>query len=264
MAVLTLKILDRDGHILDESSGEGYTDLVYTHGYAEGDRIILETDTRDLHIHWQVDDAIGDAFVYLTGNVSYEIPFGERRLNMSPKAFAGCLHYLYAEVAADEEVSAYRNLARNPADQGGEVSCYPHALANVETRGESVFAARNAIDGLRANRYHGEWPYTSWGINQRDDAVMRVDFGRLVRIDRIVLYTRADFPHDSWWEQATVRFSDGSSEVLSMEKSTRAHEFCIAEREITWLELCELIRADDPSPFPALSQIEVYGRVQQH
>lgn len=27
-----------------------------------------------------------------------------------------------------------------------------------------VFTAKNAIDGMKANHYHGEWPYTSWGI----------------------------------------------------------------------------------------------------
>ena len=28
---------------------------------------------------------------------------------------------------------------------------------------------------------------------------------------------------------------------------------------ITWLSFGKLIKADDPSPFPALTQIEVYG-----
>lgn len=263
MAVLALKVLDKSGNTICVSSGEDYVDLVCMHTYEEGDRIVLETDTRNIHLHWQVDDALGDAFVYITDNVSYEIPFGERRASMSPKVFYGGRHYLYAEIARDDEVTAYRNLALNPADQHQEVSCYPHASANVETRGESVFAARNAIDGVRANRSHGEWPYASWGINRQDDAAMRIAFGRPVVADRIVLYTRSDFPHDSWWQQATVRFSDGSEEVLSMDKSARAHVFGITPREITWLELCDLIRADDPSPFPALSQIEVYGRVQQ-
>jgi hypothetical protein len=30
-------------------------------------------------------------------------------------------------------------------------------------------------------------------------------------------------------------------------------------KEIQWLELSELIKADDPSPFPALTQIQVWG-----
>lgn len=68
-----------------------------------------------------------------------------------------------------------------------DVPCYPHATANVETRGESVFAAKNAIDGVRANRSHGEWPYESWGINMQDDAAMKLDFGdRYCRQDHVV------------------------------------------------------------------------------
>ena len=89
---------------------------------------------------------------------------------------------------------------------------FPHASANVETRGESVFAARNAIDGVTANRSHGSWPYESWGINKRQDAEMLLEFGCPVDCDRVVLWTRADFPHDNWWIQARLTFSDGSVE----------------------------------------------------
>ncbi len=79
-------------------------------------------------------------------------------------------------------------------------------------------------------------------------------------MEKLVLCTRADFPHDNWWVQATVTFSDGSREVVHMEKSARPHVFEIERKGITWLKLGELIKADDPSPFPALTQIEVYGR----
>ena len=127
-----------------------------------------------------------------------------------------------------------------------------------------VYSQRKTpFDGVRANRSHGEWPYESWGINMQDDAAMKLDFGRPVLADRIVLYTRSDFPHDNWWQQVTIRFSDGSEQEFPLEKSSRAHVLPIPEKEITWLELCNLIKAEDPSPFPALSQIEVYGRVKR-
>ena len=173
----------------------------------------------------------------------------------------GAKHYLFAQTARKDEVEAYRNLALNPADQHKDVSCFPHATANVETRGESVFAAKNAIDGVRANLSHGEWPYQSWGINMQDDAVMKVDFGRKIRTDKVVLYTRSDFPHDNWWKKITLKFSDGSSQDFSLEKSSLPHILTFPEKEIVWVELCNLIKAEDPSPFPALSQIEVYGTV---
>ena len=44
-----------------------------------------------------------------------------------------------------------------------------------------------------------------------------------------------------------------------MKKRILPHEFMIEKRKVSWIELCDLIKADDPSPFPALTQIEVYG-----
>ena len=79
-------------------------------------------------------------------------------------------------------------------------------------------------------------------------------------INEIVLHTRADFPHDNWWIRADIEFSDGSEEQVSMEKSSEPHPFSIKREKITWLKLKNLIKADDPSPFPALTQIEVWGR----
>ncbi|MBR5968638.1 MAG: carbohydrate-binding protein, partial [Lachnospiraceae bacterium] len=158
------------------------------------------------------------------------------------------------------EINCYRNLALNPFDQHEECGVFPHASANVETRGEAVFAARNAIDGCIAALSHGEWPYESWGINRQDDAEFRLDFGRKVNIDRIVLYTRSDFPHDNYWIRATLAFSDGSEETVNMEKKVQEpHVFEIKREGIEWIILKNLIKADDPSPFPALTQFMAFG-----
>lgn len=260
MAILSLKVTDKYGNTICVNSGEDFVYLSCAHVYEEGDVIELRSSEKNIYINWQVDDAMGPAFVYITGDVMYQIPFGEKRLGMSPKIFSGNRHYLYAETASCEDVGRYRNLALNPADQHEAAPCYPHASANVETRGESVFAAKNAIDGIRANSSHGQWPFQSWGINRQDDAAMKVDFGRKILADKVVLYTRCDFPHDNWWVQATLRFSDGSQMDFPLEKTDRGQEITFPEKEVTWVELCNLIKADDPSPFPALTQLEVYGR----
>lgn len=260
MAVLALKVLDKDGKTICVSRGEDFVSLVCTAEYQEGDRIVLETSEKNIHVWLQVDDALGASMCYVTDNVSYDIPFGEKRICYSPKVFYGNRHYLYARCARDYEINAYRNLALNVCDQHGDTHCYPHAWANVETRGESVFAAHNAIDGVCENRSHGEWPYESWGINMQDDAQFTLEFGRLVEIDRIVIYTRSDFPHDNWWKQVTVTFSDGESVDWQLEKSRLPHELTVPGKKITWVRLEKLMKADDPSPFPALSQIAVYGR----
>lgn len=238
---------------------EGPVILAWEGSYEEGDEILFQAAVPNEFYVLRADDSMDEAVVYMAAaQLHYRIPFGEKKASYNPKAFTGERHYLTMRKARPWELG-YRNLALNPLDQHGEPGCYPHALANVETRGEAVFAARNAIDGVCANRSHGEWPYESWGINRQDDAELTLQFGRRVDFDRIVLYTRADFPHDNWWEQVTFDFSDGTSETVTLKKQYAPHILPISRSGITWLKLRDLIKADDPSPFPALTQIQVYG-----
>ena len=244
--MLTLKVIDKDRQVKCMSSGEEETSLAVLSAYEEGDKILVETTEKNCFLWLQVDDALGKSLVYLTDTYEYTIPFGEKRICYSPKVFSGDRHLLCVKKARAYEIGAYRNLALNVNDQHGNEVCYPRASANVETRGES--------------ESHGEWPYESWGINRQDDARIRLDFGRPVEVDTIVLYTRADFPHDNWWVDGKITFSDGSEMQLPMEKSVLPHTFTFEKKTITWLEMGDLIKADDPSPFPALTQIEVYGK----
>ena len=149
----------------------------------------------------------------------------------SPKSFVGDCHIVRARLAARQEIAARRNLAFNPYDAHGDTGFYPH----------------------------GVWPYQSWGINRDPDAAPTLSFGRSVTIDEIRLTLRADFPHDSWWTEAAVRFDDGSNEILSLTKTAGRQAFAIPPRTVTSMTLCGLKKADDPSPFPALTQIEVWG-----
>lgn len=260
MAVLKIKIVNSEGIVLSEAEGDNFVDLVYKETYEEGNRIILSSSEIPILLSIQLDDAIGKSSVYLADELEYVIPFGEKKANMSQKAFDGNIHYLFAEKVTDIEAGVYRNLAWNPYDVAGQAVCFPHASANIETRNETVFAARNAIDGVRANLFHGEWPYTSWGINRRDDAEFKLEFGRKVIVDKILIYTRADFPHDNWWEQISISFSNGDKMCKSLEKSRFAHVITFEEKKIEWLKLHDLIKSEELSPFPALTQIEVYGK----
>ena len=114
---LSLKVIDRNDNTICVKSGEDFVDLVCMHTYEEGDRIELTSSEKNCYINWQVDDAMGAAFVYITEKtVSYQIPFGEKRISCSPKVFSGDRHYIYAEAARQDEIESYRNLALNPAD----------------------------------------------------------------------------------------------------------------------------------------------------
>ena len=258
--MLTWKIMDASGKTKFVAHGEKEVGLVCTMEYREGDFIILEHSEESAYLWVQVDECLGSSLVYLTGYLVYNIPFGEGHISYPPNAFAGDRHYLFGRYARAEEIAQYRNLAVNVNDQHGDTGCYPHATANVETRGEAVFAARNAIDGIVENHSHGEWPYASWGINRREDACFTLEFGREVEADKIVIYERADFPHDNWWKEITVQFSDETSMVCRLKKTDAGQEITFPKKRLTWLRLEQLIKSDEPSPFPALTQIQVFGR----
>ncbi len=260
MAIIKLKILNREGHTLAASPAGQSVALVYTGCYQPGDWVALEGDGPALSCEIQLEDSMPAALVYLPeGNLKFSIPPEDARSSYSPKSFSGSVHLIRARTAESPELSRRRNLALNPYDSHTSNGFCPHVLANVETRNETVFAARNAIDGVFANWSHGEWPYQSWGINRDPNAELRLDFGRLVLADEIRLTLRADFPHDSWWEQVTVEFSDGSVETFSLTKTGESQSFPIEPRKIQWLVLKDLKKAPDRSPFPALTQIEVWG-----
>ncbi len=257
---LTFKVCSADGTIKAQRTDADRVMLVFNDEYAEGDYITFEVEKPGVFVVLMFDDAIGESFVYMkAGSTDFEVPFGEKKVCYQPKCFMGNMHLMSARIAEKYEIDVYKNLACNKYDLHGDRGIFPHASANVETRGESVFAAKNAINGNCENHSHGFWPYESWGINQDPNAEMTLDFGRKIKTDKIVLYTRADFPHDAWWESVTFNFSDGSVLTCSLEKSDKPHVITFDEKEIEWLKFGKLIKADDPSPFPALSQIEVYG-----
>lgn len=256
---LTLKVVDAQGLVLAQASCDDEVFLVYRDEYAIGDRLVVEVE-KPCHIDLCLDAAMPPARVFMAGtSFSLPVPSGATRKTYPPQAFAGNLHRFCASRVKPEEALTHRNLAFNPFDHHDNRTLFPHAHANVETRGEAVFAARNAIDGEKANTDHGFWPYTSWGINQDPAAALTLEFGRTVLIDRISLYLRADFPHDAWWREASLTFSDGHLLTIPLVKSGAAQTFAMPARRVEWVRLHDLKKADDPSPFPALSQIEAWG-----
>lgn len=201
--MLKVTIKNAEGQEILSKEGEQEIAFLCERTYEEGDRIVVESSEKNCFLWLQVDEVLGRSMIYLKDAMEYIIPFGEKRLNKSPKAFCGSEHFIWLKRAKEFERKTYRNLALNVNDQSCSTTCYPHVSANVETRGEAIFAAVNVVDGVTANEGHWKWPFQAWGINRREDAAIKIDFGREVEID--------------------------------------------------------LIKADDPSPFPALTQIEVYG-----
>ena len=260
LETVSLKVLSAMGQTKAACAEEKQTSLVYDEEYEPGDRIMLSVSKAGGYYVLQLEDTLAPALVYVTRpEVEYRIPHGDDRIVFSPKSFSGRRHLIRARIARPEEVAARRNLAFNPYDRHGDTGIYPHARANVETRGEAVFAAYNAIDGIYENGSHGEWPYQSWGINRDPNAALTLDFGREVLLEELRITERADFPHDSYWVKATVEFSDGSQLDIPLVKSAKPQSVAFEPKRVRSLVLKDLIQAEGTSPFPALTQIEAFG-----
>jgi len=256
---ITLSLNDEEKVILSKTdSNEVF--LYVDNKYKENDFIGFSSDQKGYYMI-SLDGGLQESFVYYTGgNFEFKIPFGELLLGYNPVAFQGSVHYIHSRVASIDEIKCRKNLCKNTLDSHSNKQLFPHAVANVETRNESVFFARNAIDGVIANNSHGDWPFVSWGVDQNPKAALTVEFNREVVVDEIALYLRADFPHDSYWRSALITFSDGSKEQLNLSKTHRKQSFKIQERVITSLTIDSLIiDENETSPFPALIQIEAYG-----
>ena len=250
----------RNNEAIASSQGEGSCYLVFQEAYQEGDRIVFTPEGGGF-VTLQFDAVLGRSTLYTKGDAfSMDIPFGQKHMCYHDAVFAGAMHFLWARTAYEWEWKGYRNLSLNPYDCHENAGLFPHSKANIETRGESVFASRNAIDGIVASNWHGLWPWASWGINRDPKAELNLDFKRDVIIDKIIFYTRADFPHDAWWDKASITFSDGDTIDFNLKKLDGPQVFAIKEKKISHLTLHDLIKADDPSPFPALVQLEVYGK----
>lgn len=247
----------RGSTLLARKEGTEDVWLVYRGEYLPGDRAVFVSDEGRAVV--RVDGHVAPARVFLPeGRFEYRFPVeGDGLLAYAPGAFSGDIHLLCLSPDTENE---RRNLAENPADQRGSTEAFPHVSANVETRNESVFAARNVIDGLCSADGHGPWPYESWGIGARTDAEITLDFGRDVRIDAMALYLRADFPHDAHWVEAAAEFSDGSSLIFPLEQRDGPQRVQFEEKTVRFVKLCRLIKSNHPSAFPALRQWKVFGR----
>lgn len=272
--MLKIQILDQTGQVKQgkndyeefrrplESQGRNFCYLATQDlQYQDQDVIRVTTDQPNQYLMVRLDETLDTTLIYLPGKQwEYRIDLSQNAFDARPdKAFSSKRHYLGVRVATAAERKAYRNLALNPHDQKEATGAYPHASANVETRNDATFFACNAIDGVLASNMHGEYPYQSWGINQQPDAALTIDFGRPVMLDQVALVLRADFPHDSYWSQVTLRFSDDSEELVQLEKSGEPQYFPFAKRTVTQVTILNLQKANDESPFPALDEVEFYG-----
>lgn len=258
---IQLTIMDANGGIRKTHGDETSAYIGFKDSYGEGDVIQIDLTTTDNYLVVELDGTLNPSLIYVPGKQwRYQVISETTGTAYHPNAFKGNLHYLAVRYAREDEIHAYGNLALNPHDQKEASGAYPHASANVETRNDTTFFARNAIDGILANEDHGSYPFQSWGINQDPNACLRIEFGRPIVADQLGVVLRGDYPHDSYWTEGTLTFSDGSKLVVNFDKVLSEQLIEIGGKVIEWVEFSHLIKANDDSPFPALTQLAVYGK----
>ena len=257
---IEITVLSAEGEMLQSIRGREEAMLCINREYRQGDRIRITADRESAHLIIKPDMTIEECEVFLpSGSMEWPVPWGEHRLAYCPGAFTGSRHAVWVREMKAEDISSSRNIALNPADLRGDTDFYPHVTANVETRGESCFAARNVIDGMRFNTCHGEWPFQSWGIGAREDAWCLLEFGREIIAEKMALTLRADFPHDAYWTEGHVVTDQGEDIAFALQKTGDRQWIPLGNRRVRSLRLERLIKSDDPSAFPALTEWEVIG-----
>ena len=265
---LHIEVQDKYGtRIIDsataiESSHSDSATLDFHRAFQPGD-LILFTGPQEMAV--RMDQTMPECLIYAPNPVSltYQIPHGRAEQQTgsayAPESFSGDSHRVTLRAMTEQERHGYRNLALNPCDQlRADPAIFPHATSNSVARNLFDFAARNAIDGVTRNEHHGVWPYQSWGPELAVDVWWKVDFGRLVTLDKVRLMLRADFPHDSYWKHADVEFSDGSRMTIQLTPTAEFQEFSFPPRKTTWLRLTNLVPAD-PGKWCALIELEAWG-----
>jgi len=260
--IISLKLLNESGECKFKAYGTEI-DERYTGEYEPGDRWRIDTDYTEF-VKMKLDESLLDSIVYLPDKTfEFRIPFdNERTACYAPGAFSGGSHRIICSEPTDAEIYGEREISLNPHDRHNVHKYFPHAHANFVTRENPCFFERNAIDGVIENAGHGRYPYHSWGGGLREDLEFEVRFGMEAEVSRVTIFLRADFPHDTYWKEADLEFSDGTVEHIELVGTKEGQTFEFEPKKTKYVKLCGLKqqRLEDGSlSFAALSQMQIYG-----
>lgn len=249
-----ITLLDNDENTILKVKDNTYR---FTNGFTKNQTLVLSGSE---FLKLKIGEMLPESIVYIPGkNGQLKIPAFENS-SKGPIEFKGKDIQVSIEKASYQDLTTYRNLAFNPYDwQADKATFFPHIKANSECRNQHLFSARNTINGLTKNNKHSNWEDRSWGPEKINNPKMEIDFGRLVEIDKIVIYIRADFPHDGFWKSATIKFDDGSLENIILKKTGSPQTFRFPIKRIKSLKIEDLDQAL-PLNWCALTEVEVWGK----
>ena len=261
--IINLKLIRANGDVKFKAFGNEIDE--HFHGeYEEGDKLRIELcDSKFMKV--RLDPTMKESIVYVPDGIfEFLIPVGrELKSCYAPGAFSGDDRRITVSEPSDAEVYEERLISENSHDRHNVHKYYPHAYANFVTREEPCFFERNAIDGVIDNSNHGAYPYHSWGGGLREDLEFEVCFGMPVEVNRVVLFLRADFPHDTYWKEAELEFSDGTRVHTDLIGTADGQEVTFETKLTEYVKLTGLKqqRLEDGSlSFAALTQMQIFGK----
>ena len=263
IVIINLKLISEGGDVKFKAYGEEI-DERFIGEYEEGDKWRVELLDGEF-VKLRLDETLAESIVYVPdGTFDFTVPFGrERESCYAPEAFSGDSHRIQVSEPCEAEIYGEREISLNSHDRHNVPKYFPHAVANFVTREDPCFFERNAIDGVTNNLSHGKYPYHSWGGGLREDLEFTVQFGMPTEVSAVTLFLRADFPHDTYWKEMDVEFSDGTSEHIMLEGVADGQCFTFSPRVTEYVKICgfKQKRLEDGSlSFAALTEIQVTGK----
>ena len=261
--ILNLKLLAANGDVKFKAYGEDI-DVRYEGVYEPGDKWRLELTYCEF-VRMRLDPSLAESIVYIPDGVfEFPIPFDyHRNACYGKEAFSGDSHRVTVSEPTDAEIYGERLISLNSHDMHNVPKYFPHAVANFVTREDPCFFERNAIDGVSDNTGHGPYPFHSWGGGLREDLEFEVHFGTEVEVSRVTIHLRADFPHDTYWKEAELEFSDKSRVHVDLQGIADGQTFEFEPKKTEFVRMTGLKqqRLEDGSlSFAALSQFSIYGK----
>ena len=264
----------------------GSDDGVLEASFQEGDSIEIESSGSYIVFS---GFGVEDLLLYSPrGSFVIEVPKGKMKNAINSSPYLGNQE-IEARLASPDDLQKERNLALNPFDQmhideynpyndpngaaakpiddsysieEEAISFFPHAYASRVTRNDVTFFPRNAIDGQINAEGHGNYPYESWGYDQKEDATYTLYFGRKVSLSKLSLVLRHDTAsnHDCAWSEATFEYEGGETKgefVFTGERQDVEFD----EDVVTSYIRIKDIHADkgNSQGYAALTEIEAYG-----
>lgn len=261
---ITITYANKKGEEIATTTGVGSATLEVGQSFERNGVITVTLSDNQQYMWFNFDRNLQDALIYCE-NSTFTYKFDNKTAQYFPSSLVigGDGQHINPTIKVwiptKAELNTSRNIAVNPYDQTKAEGTYPHASTNSTHAATGEWDARNAIDGFTQGGAHGTYPYQSWGPEyDNKDMYWQVDFGKEVKVSGIGIAVRSDFDHDTPFTQVTVEFSDGSTQVVSLEKTADVQKITF-DSEVTTssIKIKEFKKAF--AAWSGFMEVEVYG-----